>query len=131
MDRTLALGPAANRPVFTIPGGSNLVLRIDVAAQPEYGSRISIVLAKPQPSTSNATVVITATKEYFGGTPSTWSLPFPDLTDVSGFFPLWTLSPNGNGWSLSVTGLPFDFSPASPRDGDAYRSASASGPPLT
>jgi hypothetical protein len=127
-DRTLALGPVASTPVFTTTGSSSdQVVRIDVDAQPEYDSQISIILSHPQPSTSNNTVVIRATKEYFGGTPATWSLTLPDLIGVPGFSPLWGLSPGGNGWTLTVSGLPYGFSSGSARDGDVYRSASAFG----
>ena len=125
-DRTIALGPPARTPVLTVPAGSsNEVVRIDVPSQPEYDSQITAVLAQPQPSTSNNTVRISATREYFGGTPATWSLVVPNLTGVSGFSPSWGLSPGGNGARVTVTGIPHGHSSGSARDGDIYRSATA------
>jgi hypothetical protein len=127
-DRTVSFGPAASTPTFTTSGlPPDEVMRFDVAAQPEYGSQIRLELVTPQPSTSNTTIVITATKEYFGRTPTTWSLVVPDLTDLPGFSSLWRLSSGGKAWNLNVTGLPYGFSPASAHDGDVLRYAGASG----
>ena len=124
-DRTLALGPAATTPTFVTSGDQ--IVRVDLAAQSEYGAQVNIALAQPQPSTFQNTVTITATKEYFGGTPVRWSLEIPDLNGVPGFFPLWGMPSGGMGWTLRVSGVPYRFSARSARDGDTYRAASGSG----
>lgn len=127
-DRTFSLGPVANTPVFTIPPTSSRELRrIEVRSQPEYDSQIAVTLRTPQPSTARNVISISATKEFFGGTPATWLLVLPDLTGVPGFSPSWEFGAGGNAWTLMVTSLPFAFAPDSARDGDVFRTATASG----
>jgi hypothetical protein len=126
-DRTASFGPALNEAVLTSPRSSDEALRFEVVAQPEYGSQVGLELATPQPSTSNTTIVIRATKEHTRGTPTTWHLVVPDLTTLPGFSPTWTLPPGGVGWILNATGLPYRFSATSAHDGDIYRSADANG----
>ena len=125
-DRTLSAGPTPFLPLFTQPASpSDHVVRIDVTSQPDYGSGITVDLNQfRQPS--NAFVRISATKEYFGGTPVKWSLAVPDLTGVPGFSPSWGLSPGTTLWTVGVSGVPYAFSPATARDGDIYRSANVS-----
>ncbi len=126
-DRRVALGPSARIPGFAIPGGTGEVLRLSVASQAEYAEQATVLFTPPQPATSGNTVVLTATKEYFGGTPGTWMLVLPDLRGVSGFMPIWGPAPGGNGWRLTVSSFPHGLSPSSPVDGDIYRTASATG----
>jgi hypothetical protein len=126
-DRTLSAGPNMSLPVFTQPTASpDEVLRMDVASQPEYGSQVSMMLTQFVSST-NKFVAVRATKEYFGGTPTTWSLVLPDLTGVPGFSPAWGLSPGETGWTVGATGVPHHLPPASWRDCDVYRGASVHG----
>jgi hypothetical protein len=122
-DRTLTAGPAANVPVITQRTSPDQLLRIDVASQPQYGSGISFTLTQQRPTFTS--VSITATKEYFGGTPATWSLVLPDLSGVPGFSALWSLSPGASSWSLAVSDIPFRLPVA--RDGDIYRGATVHG----
>jgi hypothetical protein len=70
---------------------------------------------------------VSATREYFGGTPMTWSVVVPDLSGLPGFLPAWELTPGTTLWTVGVSGVPYAFSPATARDGDVYRGASVSG----
>ena len=126
-NRSVAFGPAARTPVITIPGQTGELLRLEVASQAEYAEQVSVRFTPPQPAPSANTVVLTATKEYFGGTPGTWSLVLPDLRSAAGFLPSWGPATGGNAWTLTVTGLPRGLAPSSAGDGDIYRSASAFG----
>jgi hypothetical protein len=125
-DRTLSVGPTPFLPLFTQPASpSDPVLRIDVTSQADYGSGITVDLSQFRP-TANNFVRISASKEYFGGTPVKWSLTVPDLTSVPGFSPSWGLSTGTTQWTVGVGGVPYGFSPATARDGDIYRSANVS-----
>lgn len=126
-DRRIALGPVAATPTFTIPGAAGEVLRMSVASQADYAAQASVLFTPPQPATSGNTVVLTATREYFGGTPGTWSLVLPDLRGVSGFLSVWGPAAGGNAWTLTLSGFPNALSPSSAADGDIYRAASATG----
>ena len=116
-DRNLELGPRAGVPTVTRTGTApNRTLRIDLASQPEYGSQITLMLCGVQ----NSIASVIATKEYFGGTPATWSITFPDMPAVQGF-PSYLLDPRPSGLcDISVTDRPYLVAP---RDGDTYRSA--------
>jgi hypothetical protein len=125
-DRTLSVGPTPFLPLFTQPASpSDHVLRIDVTSQPDYGAGITVDLNQFRP-TSNTFVRISATKEYFGGTPVKWSLTVPNLTSVPGFSPSWGLSTGTTLWTVGVSGVPYGFLPATARDGDIYRGANVS-----
>ena len=127
-DRTVSLGPVASTPVFTLPPSSSPGLRrIEVASQPEYGSQVNVTLRAPQPASARNVISISATKEFFGGTPATWLLVLPDLTGVPGFLPAWDFGAGGNAWSLSVTSLPCGFTTRAALDGDLFRTAAAQG----
>lgn len=120
-DRTVELGPPASVPTVTRTGTPpNRNARIDVASQPEYGSRITLMLCGPQAA---LIPTIIATKEYFGGTPTTWSLAIPDLLAVQGF-PSYLDDPRQSGLcGILVSDRPYLFSPRSARDGETFRSA--------
>jgi hypothetical protein len=124
-DRTLAFGPAPSTPSVTQAIPLEQIVRVDVPSQPEYGASISVALFIPQQATLHNTVSITATREYFGGTPATWSLVVPDLTGVSGFSPGWSPSPGPRGLELTVSSAPYPFAFTSGRDGDVFRTATA------
>jgi hypothetical protein len=116
-DRVLEAGPLANLPTITTAGtGSDLDTRIDEESQPEYGSQITLYFYPPSGVTRP---VIIASKEYFGGTPVSWSFTLPDFRGV-GDFPfnfdsVWSSASMG----LEVTDRPYL---ALPSDGVTYRS---------
>ena len=68
-------------------------------------------------------VFMTATREYFGGTPRTWMLEMPNLTGVPGFQDVFGLHPGAYEWSVRVTDSPFWFEYAEATDGTTIRSA--------
>ncbi|MDQ3697158.1 MAG: hypothetical protein M3373_03905 [Gemmatimonadota bacterium] len=129
VDRTVALGPEPSAPSFTtLESSPTLRLRVDVGAQPEYASQILFYLFQSSSLTDGRTIGLWATKEYFGDTPTTWSLTIPDLSGVEGFQSSWGLQPGSYTWNLLVHGRPFGFSPRSARDGDVFYSAFLFGP---
>ena len=117
-DRTVELGRLAGVPTVTKTGTApNRTLRIDLASQPEYGAQITLMLCGIQ---NSITATVIATKEYFGGTPTTWSITFPDMPAVQGF-PSYLWDPRPSGLcEIDVTDRPYLVAP---RDGDTYRSA--------
>ena len=70
-------------------------------------------------------VSLLVTKEYFGGTPVTWSIMVPDFTSVQGFpgddFRAYNLCSVS-----SLTNLPFVFAPRATHDGDIFYSLESS-----
>lgn len=127
-DRTMELGPAALLPTVTrslIPPLDNIT-HIDQASQPEYGSQITISFCPPFGHNFNGSPTIVASKEYFGGTPATWSFTVPDFRGV-GIFPFGDLRAAGV-CGTEVTDRPY-VTPAS--DGATYRSALARGGTFT
>jgi hypothetical protein len=118
-DRTVQLGPPSSPPVITRTGTSpNQTLHVDVASQPEYGTQITLILCTPAPLAVDITII--ATKEYFGGTPATWSFDVPDLLSVPGYPSFWPDPRESGVCGLIVTDRPYL---ASPHDGDTFRSA--------
>jgi len=80
-DRAVSLGSHLDNPTLTfLAGSSQLRPRTQLASQFEYGSMATVLLRQDV-----RTVAITATSAYFGGTPVTWDLSFPDLTNMTGF----------------------------------------------
>jgi hypothetical protein len=118
-DRTVELGPVISRPIITRTGTSpNRTLRIDAASQPEYGAQITLMLCTPAPFAVVPTII--ATKEYFGGTPATWSFDVPNLLSVQGYPSFWPDLRESGVCGVTVTDRPYL---SSPRDGDTFRSA--------
>ena len=129
-DRTLALGPEPSAPIFTTETNSpTLRIRAEVTGQSEYGSSITLRYGQAPPATTNRnSVSVSATKEYFGATPATWSLTIPDLSGVDGFQPSWGLQPGPYAWSMHVHSWPFGFSARTAQDGQTLRAAFTYGP---
>jgi hypothetical protein len=121
-DRTFSLGPTPNAPVFSAPP-AGVVVRATVVSQPEYPAQVTLSL-----STASHSVQLTATREYFGGTPATWPLDLPDLRGLPGFQDEWMFPAESASWTVSVSGQPYGFRVADARAGDLFRSAHLSGP---
>jgi hypothetical protein len=121
-DRTVVLGPVASVPVVTRTDTPRNLL-IEQQSQPEYGSQIRILICMPQPANPNTTATIVASKEYFGGTPATWSFTVPDFTSVQGFPASWPDPRGGTGCETTATDRPYLFSPRSAHDGDTHHLA--------
>jgi len=127
-DRTITLGPVMATPTFTaISPAPYLRVRVDLAAQPEYGSSVEFHL-----TLNSKFVNMSATKEYFGGTPLVWSLTVPDLSLVEGFQTSWVLPSGPFGSSVLISDQRSDFSVTGPRDGETVRWAdrSTASPPI-
>lgn len=123
-DRTVTLGPDPTIATATHLGTApNLTLRLDMPSQPEYGAQVTFSLCSGSASyySPGTGVAALVTKEYFGGTPPTWSVTVPDLTSVQGF-------PGGDirAYNLcgvaGLTNLPFVFAPRTTHDGDVFTS---------
>jgi hypothetical protein len=123
-DRTVTLGPDPTIATATHLGTApNLTLRLDMPSQPEYGAQVTFSLCSGIASfySPGTGVAVLVTKEYFGGTPPTWSVAVPDLTSVQGF-------PGGDirAYNLcgvaGLTNIPFVFAPRTTHDGDVFTS---------
>jgi hypothetical protein len=128
-DRTVTLGPDPTTATATHLGTApNLTLRLDMPSQPEYGAQVTFTLCSVgdgyySPGTAAALLV---TKEYFGGTPPTWSVDVPDLTSVQGF-PGEDLRALDLCSVAGLTNLPFVFAPQTTHDGDVFTSVTYRG----
>lgn len=130
-DLDVDFGPRPGAPAFTTVATTPYVrLRADVPAQPEFGAMVSINFQQEVrvPGVKMGTSVwMLATREYFGGTPSTWSMTMPDLRGVAGFDSRIGLDPGPVRWLQTVTSRPIDFVQAMATDGLVHRTAQTSG----
>lgn len=122
-DVTVTIGPPANGATLTTVSTPGDLWRAEIVAQPEYQSQIELIVTAPQPSTNQTRVVIRASKEHFGGMPTTWTFTVPDLWSVAGFPSTWPKMFAPGGWNLVVSDAPWLRSLSTARDGDVYRSA--------
>jgi hypothetical protein len=122
-NQAVAFGPPASRATLTTVTTAGQLWRAEIPAQPEYGSQIELVVGAPQPSTNTTSIVIRASKEYFGGTPTSWAFTVPDLSSVAGFPSGWPSMPAPGGWRSSASDAPWEFSAWAARAGDVYRTA--------
>ena len=117
-DRTVTLGPGATTATGTHLGTAlNRTLRLDMPSQPEYGAQVTFSLCSGGDYHTAATLLVT--KEYFGGTPPTWSVIVPDLASVQGF-PGGDLRASNLCSVQSLTNLPFVFAPRTTHEGDTF-----------
>lgn len=129
-DLHLSLGPPAPLPAFTqVATSPYRRVRIDIPSQPGYGAEVTVFLQQsPSDGAAGvASVSITATREYFGGTPPNWSLMVPDLGSLSGFSPIVGLVSGEYRWTLWVTGRPSDFRETHVRGEQQFFSATGYG----
>jgi len=123
-DRTLTLGPDPTTATATHLGTApNLNLHLDMPSQPEYGGQVTFTLCSPNANyySPGTSVALLVTKEYFGGTPATWSVSVPDFTSVQGFPDQDFRAYNLCSMTL-LTNLPFVFAPRTTHDGDVFTS---------
>jgi hypothetical protein len=127
-NQTVVFGPPASRATFTTLASAGQLWRAEIPSQPEYGSQIELVVSAPLgPSVGNPTsIAIRASKEYFGGTPTTWSFTVPDLSNVAGFPAGWPFISAPQGGRVTASDAPWGFSPSRARSGDEYRRATGS-----
>ena len=124
-DLTASFGPLASTPTFT-PASTSGGVRVtaELPAQPEYDAGVWVYYSQDAPIRS---VRITATREHFGGTPPTWTLPMPDLRGVDGFESWLLLHPGAFTWAMEVTSRPFGFRRSLASDGQVVRTATSGG----
>jgi hypothetical protein len=122
-NQTVAFGPPASRATITTVATPGQLWRAEIPSQPEYASQIELVVGAPQPSTNTTTVAIRASKEYFGGTPTTWTFTVPDLSSVAGFPAGWPIVSGARDGRVTASDAPWLFSPSRARAGDVYRTA--------
>jgi hypothetical protein len=120
-DRTFSFGPSPNAPVFTAPAAGTVV-RASLVSQPEFDAQVSLRL-----DTEGHSVTLEATREYFNGTPPTWTLDVPDFQGVAGFQESWRFPDQSFDWTLIVTGQPWRLNPGNAKAGDLFRTAHLSG----
>jgi hypothetical protein len=125
-NQTVVFGPPANRATITTVAPSQL-WRAEIPSQPEYASQIELLVTAPLPpsgGTPNTTsIAIRASKEYFGGTPTTWTFTVPDLSRVAGFPAGWPINFEPTRGRVTASDAPWGFSPSRARAGDVYRQA--------
>lgn len=132
LDLALPYGPIAQAPELreTPVSPTTAWVRVDaaLAAQPEYGAALTLLYDQSSFRPSGSMTRISVTREYFGGTPVTWRIPFPDLYDLEGFPLNAGLTTGGLRWSLTLTGRPgLAHVPVTPADGQLFRSATVEG----
>lgn len=128
-DRVLTFGPSPSQPTLTTVATSPSVrLRVDMTAQAEYDGRLGVTYVQPGQMGMGPRTIITmmATKEYFSGTPGTWSLTVPDLSGVDGFGNSVGLKAGEYAWYLHVTSNPL-HPPLTISEDRLTRSASLNG----
>jgi hypothetical protein len=103
-------------------------LRVEVVSQAAYDSHVELTLAQSMAGGAGRRFVsLAASREYFGGTPRTWTFAMPDLTTLAGFDAAAALAAGEFDWSLSLSSAPAGFSPLTAPDGFVVRTASATG----
>ena len=114
-NRSVTLGPALSVPTITTAATSpNVRMRMQLASQTAYSAFASAHFFGPGPN-NNFDATVTATADYFGGTPATWDLTMPDVSSA-GFQAAWGLPTGGAiGWNVAaISSLPFDKTTETP-----------------
>ena len=85
-NQSLVLGPTLNVPDIASLGSSPyLRLRASLASQSEYGDFATAYFIQEPAPDEFVSVFVTHTAGFHGGTPSTWRLDIPDVTDAGGY----------------------------------------------
>ena len=126
-DRSLTLGPPVVAPAFgTVASTPYRRIRVDLPSQPEYPEAVTMTLSQTR-GTRTSRIMMNVTREYFGETPTVWSLTVPDLSGVPGFSPAASFDQGEFDYSVSVTSRRFGLGAATAQDGDRILSATRSG----
>lgn len=94
-------------------------VRFDMPAQPEYDAAVDVIFYDSQ----NDSFELYATKEYFGGMPSVWTLSVPDLSRAPGFTSDWAPRAGPISWLLAAR----NQLGSAWKDGDVARQAALRG----
>jgi hypothetical protein len=126
-DRTLSLGPHLAMPTFTtVATAPYRRVRAELPSQAEYGAEVSVDVAQVT-SNRSTRISLTATREYFGGTPAVWSLTVPDFSGVAGFQLVAAFAAGEFGWFARGSDRRSGLSVATAQDGETARSAYQAG----
>jgi hypothetical protein len=117
-NRTLPFGPVLNEPTVTRPGG---LPAVELVSQLEYSRLVSATFFG-----FNNYVLMSVTAAYYGGTPGTWDILVPDLTDVEGFNFHWATDRDFD-WEVTAMGGANPSFDQAISDGAIARSASRTG----
>jgi len=120
-DRTIALGPAAATPVVKAFGEHEVLWTLSVPWQPEYDAQIQFDVFSPAASPIYSRTTVYATREFFGGTPATWSLIIPNFAGMRGFDGPQITNPSQ--WIYQAASQPWEFTSSMAKDGDVFRAA--------
>jgi hypothetical protein len=126
-NQSVALGAPLNNPSITFVGASPyLRMRASVASQFDYGSFATAYFI--QGTTIRRSVFVTQTSGYAGGTPSTWTMEIPDVTEAGGYpGTAGLVSGQGTQWFVEAfNGSLSDFIGANPTEGATVRWAGLS-----
>jgi hypothetical protein len=115
--QSLSFGPAGNHPSFNTSVAAGQLWQVTVTSQPEYGGQVVLIVYPPFGSSVESLTIIRATREYFGGTPASWTFTVPDLFNVAGFSESQVEEPGT--WECTVSGRPWR-SPFSATVGSVY-----------
>lgn len=128
-DESVTLGPSMSQATVSVAGSSPYArLRASLPAQAEYDKQFILTMNQMpiiNPSPRMAEVSITA--GYLQGTPGTWQVELPDLSEA-GFDPDW--GPRAGGqttWAVFVHGWDGEIGMFEPFDGLIVRSALGAG----
>ena len=127
-DRTLDLGPVLATPTFTtVVSAPSRRVRVDLPSQIAYGGAMAVEMAQLT-ATRSTRVTLTATREYFGITPTVWSLTVPDLTGLAGMVPSGAALGAGEfSWFARANNRRFSLAGANAVDGETVLYGSRSG----
>jgi hypothetical protein len=104
VDRPLNLGPALSATTLTTLTAPFVRPRVQLASQGEYANFLTFTLG--QGGATPRAVELTATAGYFGGTPATWDVTFPDFAGAA-YDADWALRVGAaTGGSVDATGVP-------------------------
>ena len=125
-DRSVEFGPPVPAATFTTVAHTPYMrVRANLPAQAEYGAHVWLhlqqrALVNGYWSTTTS-ISMTATREYFGGTPRTWTLEMPDLSRVPGFMNVFGPRPGTFEWGATVTSGGYWLQPPHASDGMVVR----------
>ena len=125
-DKSLSLGPRLPTPSVTVSATAPYLRhRFQLASQVEYPDVASLFVQQGTKS-----VVVRATRGYFGGTPTTWDVTVPDVSSVAGFQVSWMPAAGvATTWDVEADAAPLPwFFGADAEEGTTLKFATRSSP---
>jgi hypothetical protein len=104
-DLAVRFGPRAGAPTLSEPVSAPYRRFVaEVVSHPDYDASVSVFFSQCCPEATS--VMLTATREYFGGRPATWRLPIPDFRGVPQFPVAVAPRPGSMYWTLMLSSRP-------------------------